>query len=123
MTSALRSDHIVLEPINSGRVDELHAIFVDPHVRKFLWDDEVIPREQTAEIIKKNEELFRDGGFGIWGITQLGSKELVGFAGYWYFRDPPILELLFGVAPVTGTAASQQVREICWCDTPSSRSE
>ena len=54
---------------------------------------------RTREIVEKSKALFDERGFGIWGIRERGSNELIGFAGYWHFRTPPSLELLFGVAP------------------------
>lgn len=66
------------------------------------WDDAVIPQEQTAEIAVRSAALFAERGFGIWGArlrTAMPERgRLAGFGGFWYFRDPPELELLFGVA-------------------------
>lgn len=79
--------------------ERLHAIFTDESVRRFLWDGEVIPLERTHALIDKSRELFEARAFGIWGLRELAGGDLLGFAGYWHFRDPPSLELLFGVAP------------------------
>jgi RimJ/RimL family protein N-acetyltransferase len=68
-------------------------------VRGFLWDTKEIPLEQTQEILEQNEQLFHQSRFGIWGVREHKSPELMGFAGFWHFRTPPNLELLFGVAP------------------------
>lgn len=73
----------------------LHRLWINERVRRFLWDGKVIPLEQTVAIIEMSNRLFAERGFGLWGVHDSG--KLVGFAGYWHFRTPPSLELLFGV--------------------------
>lgn len=87
-----------LRPVTSADADRLHEIWTSPGVRRFLWDDEIIPLEQTRAAIEKSQQLFRDHGYGLWGAWLSASKQLVGFSGLWPFRDPPELELLYGVA-------------------------
>jgi ribosomal-protein-alanine N-acetyltransferase len=73
----------------------LHAIFTLPGVRRYIFDDQVIPPEQTVEIVEKSVVLFRERGLGLWiAERQAGS---IGFGGFWFFRDPSELELLYGV--------------------------
>ena len=80
------------------RVDQstLHALFTQPGVRQFLFDDEIIPPEKTAEIIETSRGLFEERGYGLW-LARHGAAA-VGFGGFWHFRDPPERELLYGVA-------------------------
>lgn len=94
----LRSERLRLRPLGVGDVESLHSLWIDEPVRRFLWDGEVIPLERTREIVEKNQTLFDVRGLGIWGVRESGSDALVGFAGYWHFRAPPSLELLFGIA-------------------------
>jgi len=35
---------------------------------------------------------------GLWGVTPHYAPDLIGFGGLWPFREPPELELVFGVA-------------------------
>lgn len=79
-------------------MESLHSLWIDEPVRRFLWDGKVIELDRTREIVEKNRALFDECGLGIWGVRESGYDALVGFAGYWYFRTPPSLELLFGVA-------------------------
>ncbi len=95
----LSTERLCLRPIEVDEVEELHSLWTDEQVRRFLWDGEVISLRRTREIVEKSKALFDERGFGIWGIRERGSNELIGFAGYWHFRTPPSLELLFGVAP------------------------
>lgn len=98
----LETSRLRLAPFRADEADLLHQLWMDPHVRRYLWDDQVIPPEQTAEIVAKSEELFRRHGYGLWSVRLRDGDqpgELAGFAGFWHFRDPPELELLFGFAP------------------------
>lgn len=99
----LKTPRLRLAPFRADEATLLHQLWMDPLVRRYLWDDQVIPPEQTAEIVRTSEELFREHGFGLWSLRlrEAGAQgDLAGFAGYWHFREPPELELLFGLAPV-----------------------
>jgi RimJ/RimL family protein N-acetyltransferase len=95
----LFTERLCLCPIEVDEVEELHGLWTDEQVRRFLWDGEIVSLERTKEIVENSKALFDERRFGIWGIRERGSSELIGFAGYWHFRTPPSLELLFGVAP------------------------
>jgi ribosomal-protein-alanine N-acetyltransferase len=91
----LDTGRLTLRPVSSANHAGLHALFTQPGVRRFIFDEEIVPPEQTSEIISRSEELFRTRRFGLWlaGLAGLA----IGFGGFWYFRDPPDLELLYGV--------------------------
>lgn len=86
-----------LKPIDKSDVHAIHHIWTEETVRRYLWDDEIIPLAQTEEIVNENKNLFSKSGYGIWGIREATTDKLIGFAGFWHFREPPELELLFGV--------------------------
>jgi ribosomal-protein-alanine N-acetyltransferase len=67
-------------------------------VRRFIFDDQLIAPEQTTEIVAKSQTLFATERFGLWLAHTLADGALIGFGAFWYFRDPPELELLYGVA-------------------------
>lgn len=72
---------------------------MQPGVRKFLWDDEIISRERTSSVVERSIASFATDGFGLWAISLTDSRELIGFCGFWHFHEPPRLELLYGIAP------------------------
>ena len=86
-----------LTPLGPGERDPFHALCVSPGVRRYLFDDEVLTRDRTAELVQESGRLQRDEGTGLWGARFHGASDLVGFCGFWYFRDPPELELLFAL--------------------------
>jgi [ribosomal protein S5]-alanine N-acetyltransferase len=100
MTSPIiETTRLKLRPFTTNDVDDLHGLWVDPGVRKYLWDDEVISREQVASVIGESTSLFEARNFGLWGVFPREAETLVGFCGYWFFHDPPQLQLLYGIAP------------------------
>lgn len=98
MPPVLRTSRCELRPVTAADTVELHALWITPGVRRFLWDDEVIPSERAAEAVATSGELFDRHRFGLWTVRLKGSPAIQGFAGIWPFRDPPEFELLFGVA-------------------------
>jgi RimJ/RimL family protein N-acetyltransferase len=95
----IKTARLRLRPLAEADVDELHALWSSPDVRKYLWDDEVIARQRTASLVEESLRLFAAHGYGLWGARLHDREELVGFGGSWYFHMPPKLELLYGIAP------------------------
>jgi RimJ/RimL family protein N-acetyltransferase len=95
--TTLRTERLHLQPFDPREAAELHALWTRPEVRRYLWDDEVIPSTQTEEILHHNQRLFATEGYGLWSIRPKGETLLVGFGGYWHFREPPELELILGL--------------------------
>jgi ribosomal-protein-alanine N-acetyltransferase len=77
----------------------LHAIWVDPHVRRFLWDDRVIPMETAADVTQGSARDFDRHRFGLWSLVTRDEGRLAGFCGLRTegVGDEP--ELLFGLLP------------------------
>jgi ribosomal-protein-alanine N-acetyltransferase len=94
----LETDRLRLCPLALDDADDLHRLWTDPGVRRYLWDGEAIPPEQTREIVLRSVELFEREGLGLWAVRPRERDGLIGFSGYWFFREPPELELLYGIA-------------------------
>ena len=94
----LRTSRLELRPLALTDTESLHALWTAPGVRRYLWDDEVIPLEQTSAVVAESMRLFETAGYGLWGARLHSATDLVGFGGYWFFHEPPRLELLFGLA-------------------------
>jgi ribosomal-protein-alanine N-acetyltransferase len=84
-------------------VDDLHRLWVDPGVRKFLWDDQIISRETAVAVVESSVESFLNHGFGFWAICFKNDPELIGFAGLRHFTgdgaEKSEVEILYGVTP------------------------
>jgi ribosomal-protein-alanine N-acetyltransferase len=90
------TERLVLMPVAPADQAAVHEMFTEPGVRRIIFDDVILAPEQTAEIIGKSVSLFETSRFGLW-LARTNTRALVGFGGLWFFRDPPELELLYGV--------------------------
>jgi [ribosomal protein S5]-alanine N-acetyltransferase len=96
----LSTERLVLRPISPADVDELHSFWIDPSVRKYLWDNEVISRETVEDIVRASDDCFAELGSGLFAIeltTQPG--QLVGFCGLRHMGGTDDIELLYGILP------------------------
>ena len=87
-----------MRPFIKNDHETLHRLWTEPEVRRYLWDDVIIPPTQTTEILVENQRLFKEEGFGLWAIRQRDDPTLVGFCGYWRFHNLPRPELLYGLS-------------------------
>lgn len=92
-----------MRPFAMEDADNLHRLWVDPGVRKFLWDDQIISRETAIAVVESSIESFVNHGFGFWAICFKNDPELIGFGGLRYFTEDGAemseVELLYGVEP------------------------
>ncbi len=95
----METARLQLLPLTADDAEALHDMWTDPGVRRFLWDDVVIPREQTTGILDTNRGYFANLGYGLWGVRLRDRPDLIGFGGYWFFHDPPERQILYGLAP------------------------
>lgn len=95
----MESERLKLRPFTTADVDALHALWTEPDVRRYLWDNRDLTREETATIIERSLEMQRDEGVGLWAVEQHDDSLLIGFGGYWYFSEPQQLQILFGLHP------------------------
>jgi RimJ/RimL family protein N-acetyltransferase len=87
-----------LRPLTGADLDSLHALLTQPGVRRYLLDDQVIPRDRAQFFIDTSVMSFAANGYGLWGARDAVRDELMGFCGFWQFGEPPRLELLYGLA-------------------------
>lgn len=93
----LHTARLRLAPLGEADIDSLHALWTVAGVRRYLWDGHILSYEQTRDIVTQSAALHADRGYGLWGAFD-PEGILVGFCGYWSFRDEHELELLYGVA-------------------------
>ncbi|HZR82256.1 MAG TPA: GNAT family N-acetyltransferase [Candidatus Binatia bacterium] len=108
--SHIATDRLALRPVARADVEGLHELWMDRDVRRYVWDGTIRPLAETAAIVDRSAALFAQRGFGLWVASarvdakrtargaEAAADRLVGFCGYWFFHDPPELELLYGLA-------------------------
>lgn len=68
----LTTPRLTLRPATEADVDGLHALLIDPDVRRYLCDDQVFPRAVVAEMYAAARELA-PRGLGWWVIEKHGA--------------------------------------------------
>jgi len=82
MQPILETPRLRLEPARSEHLETLFALWTDPDVRRFLWDDVAIEREKARETLRSFEDLGARG-LGLWVFaTRNGTSDpIIGCAG------------------------------------------
>jgi len=93
----LETERLWLAPFSRGDESILHQLFIDPFIRKYLWDDVLLTPEQSQEVLETNIRHFEQDQWGLWKIQDKDTGKVMGFTGLWYFFDEPQPQLLYGI--------------------------
>jgi len=98
-----------LSPFTSEDLEGLLQLFHDPQVRRYLWDDILVPESTVSEVIGNSLSDFERGACGLFSIHSTRSEEaegtgassplIAGFCGLRQLDDAPLPELLYGLLP------------------------
>ncbi len=80
-------------------LDELHRMWTDPQVRKYLWDDQIIARELAEEVIASSLADFAAHGLPMLAIYEKKAEPMIGFCGLRFFGEEKEVEILYGLYP------------------------
>src|SRR5262245_48575997 len=95
----LRTPRLRLRPYRIEDVDALHALWTDPGVRRYLWDDVTIERERAAEAVGSSVADWAARRYGQWVIAEPTTDSLMGFCGFRPADWSEDAELLVGLYP------------------------
>lgn len=99
--TTLETERLLLRPVAASDVDALHALYGDPYVRRYLFDDLAPAWGRVAEIVATSERSFAERGFGHFAIAPrtepADAAPLVGSCGL--LADGDAVELLYALAP------------------------
>ena len=94
----MESERLRYIPVSPATLDEFHALVQDAHVRRYLMDGQIFPREWSEARIRDSESLFARRGVGLWLAYDRTSHALVGFCGFAEFPAVhPEPELLYAL--------------------------
>lgn len=86
-------------------LDTFHRLALDPHIRRYLLDGEVVDRDWCAATLAASDALFDRLGLGLWLMSHRdGIDGTLGFAGYHIFDGMgDNAQLLYAlIEPATG---------------------
>ena len=76
----LQSRRLTFRPVQASDIEELWRLWTTPEVRRFLWDDRMITRDEAGSTIEDCEALA-ERGLGLWVLWPSGSEAFIGCAG------------------------------------------
>ena len=119
MNLVLETSRLILRPTLAEDLETLHAILIDPFVRKYLCDDRLFSKKQTAEMLTESQRLFDSEELGLWLIETKDNREIIGFVGLWYFfaeNQPQLVYALLSQETKQGyaTEAATKIVEYCF---------
>jgi RimJ/RimL family protein N-acetyltransferase len=94
----LETLRLSLEPVVAEDQTGLRAHWMQPGVRRYLWDGNVVTEEEVRKMIESSARQFEGLGVGLWAVRESGAPGLIGCAGFWYFHEPPELELVYSLS-------------------------
>jgi ribosomal-protein-alanine N-acetyltransferase len=95
----LETPRLRLRPCTAADLGDLHSLWTDPQVRRWLWDDRAIGRSLAGQVVGASEASFAARGFGQWMVHERAGAVFVGFAGLRALEAESEIELLFGLWP------------------------
>lgn len=101
MAVELQTERLRLRPIAPADREALHAVWTDPDVRRFLWDDRVIDLASVDEVIERSAASFAGEGFGLFALREPGGVELLGVTGIYRLQPGGEPELIYSLAPAS----------------------
>ncbi len=76
------SDRLAYRPLSISDLERFHSLVRDEHVRRYLMDGNLFPREWSEARIRDSQALFMRRGVGLWLVTDRTTGELIGFCGF-----------------------------------------
>ena len=98
MTPEIQTPRLRLRPAGEPDIEPLHRLWTEPEVRRFLWDDEVIPLDRARSVVLDSIEHWSSRRFGLWTLAPSADAPLVGFCGFRPAEWADAPELLFGLS-------------------------
>ena len=103
------SPRLAYRRLGPGDLDRFHALATDEHVRRYLMDGEVVPREWADDELVASDRLFETDRVGLWLVEEEG--DVIGFAGFRVFPEvEPAPQLLYALLErVTGRGLATEI--------------
>ena len=93
----ISTERLSLRPFTIMDIDRLHALWTQPDMRRFLWDDVIISRDRAADEVERGLENTDRHGIGYWMIEAQKENDLLGFCGFRLIDNEPEIELMYGL--------------------------
>jgi ribosomal-protein-alanine N-acetyltransferase len=112
ITMRLKTERLNLVPTSEQDLEILFKIFTNEYVRKFLFDDDILGKEQINEFLSTSINTFKLKSYGLWLIENIELNATIGFVGLWDFFEESQPQLLYALLPeYTGQEYASEASE------------
>lgn len=105
MPQILHTERLTLRPCTLADLDAVHELWTDPDIRRFLFDDRTLSRQEASDFLAASDESFAQQGYGLWLFFERSgdaaggqSSTIAGFSGLMAVPDQPP-SAVFGTRP------------------------
>ena len=77
----MMSERLEYRPVTAATLDDFHRLVQDDHVRRYLMDGELLPREWSEQRVRDSAGRFERCGVGLWLAHPRETGDVVGFCG------------------------------------------
>lgn len=115
---SLETYRLILQPLSSEAFDDVYEIFINQFVRTYLFDNNILSKEQVEEFIQTSNETFAKKDYGLWLVRLRNTNTIIGFAGLWHFFNEGQPQLLYALLPEytgEGFAAEASIELVKYC--------
>lgn len=94
----LHTQRLSLRQCQIDDLDSLHQLWIEADIRRFLFDDRQISKDEARSFVEASIVSFRNYGYGLWLFFEHRIEQIAGFAGLLHSpQEPP--SLIFGTRP------------------------
>jgi ribosomal-protein-alanine N-acetyltransferase len=93
----MHTERLRYHRVETADLDAFHRLVQDEHVRRYMMDGNVFPREWSEQRIRESQALFERRGVGTWLAYEKKTGELVGFCGFWSSPGCPDPQLMYAM--------------------------
>lgn len=94
--SIIETERIIIREFNVADKTRMHEIYSDEDVMRYIGKGGVLNKEQTSNLIDTwINKFYRQYGYGIWGIEDKTSGELIGQCGFNMLPDDEGVEIAY----------------------------
>ena len=96
----LQTARLLLRPFRHEDGEDVHRLWNDPLVRRYLWDGRPVLRSVVVEHIERSQRSFKERGFGHFAVSPAQTPErIIGFSGLVPREKFGVVELYYGLLP------------------------
>ncbi len=98
MKHELQTSRLRLQPCRLEDIERIHTLWTEAHVRRFLFDERIIPPAEASSFVEASLANFEQYGYGLWLIFTRDGNEFIGFAGL-LRAEEGAPNLIYGIHP------------------------